>query len=116
VSRLARPGQVWMVDLGVPVGSEPSGRRLAVVVGSTLHCSFPIAMALVAPCTTVDRGLPHHVGIDWQAAGLDHPTWVRTEDIRSISERRLTRRSPLGYLTGPDLSEVRRFIALMTTD
>ena len=116
MSRLARQGQVWMIDLGVPVGSEPSGRRPAVVVGSTLHCSFPIAMALVAPCTTVDRGLPHHVLIDWQAAGLDRPTWVRTEDIRSLSERRLVRRGPLGNLTAPDLAEVRRFIRLMTDD
>jgi len=116
VSRLARPGQVWLVDLGNPIGSEPSGRRPAVVIGSTLHCSFPIAMALVAPCTTVDRGLPHHVAIDWQAAGLDRPTWVRTEDIRSISERRLTRRLPAGHLVATDLTRVRHFIALMTAD
>jgi mRNA interferase MazF len=116
VSRLVRPGQVWLVDLGVPVGSEPSGRRPAVVVGSTLYCSFPIGMALVAPCTSVDRGLPHHVAIDWQAAGLDRPTWVRTEDIRSVSERRLVRRGPLGHLTAPDLAEVRQFIRLMTDD
>ena len=105
-----------MVDLGVPVGPEPSGRRPAVVIGSTLHCSFPIAMALIAPCTTVDRGLPHHVAIDWQAVGLDRPTWVRTEDIRSISERRFVRRGPLGYLTPTDLTQIRHFITLMTTD
>jgi mRNA-degrading endonuclease toxin of MazEF toxin-antitoxin module len=73
-------------------------------------------MALIAPCTTVDRGLPHHVAPDWQATGLDSPTWVRTEDIRSISERRLIRRGPLGHLTAPDLTKVRCFIRLMTDD
>jgi mRNA interferase MazF len=113
VSRRVLPGQVWLVDLGTPIGSEQAGRRPAVVVGSALHCSFPIDMALVAPCTSVDRGLPHHVPIDWHAAGLDRPTWVRTEDLRSISERRLTARGPLGELTDADLAEVRRFIRLM---
>jgi mRNA interferase MazF len=87
-----------------------------VVVGSALHCSFPIEMALVAPCTSVDRGLPHHVPIDSDAAGLDRPTWIRTEDVRSISERRLAARGPLGQLTDADLAEVRRFIRLMIDD
>lgn len=105
-----------MVDLGTPLGSEQAGRRPAVVVGSELHCSFPIDMALMVPCTSVDRGLPHHVAVDWQAAGLDRPTWVRTEDVRSVSERRLIRRGPLGRLTPADLAEVRRFLALMLTD
>jgi mRNA interferase MazF len=104
---------VWLVDLGIPIGSEQAGQRPAVVVGSALHCSFPIDMALVAPCTSVDRGLPHHVPIDRHAAGLDRSTWVRTEDLRSVSERRLTGRRPLGQLTNADLAEVRRFIRLM---
>jgi mRNA interferase MazF len=113
VSRLVRPGQVWMVDLGVPVGSEPAHHRPAVVVGSAMHCAFPIEMALIAPCTTANRGLPHHVAVDWRAAGLAHPTWVRTEDLRAISERRLIRRRPLGDLTAPDLAAVRRYAHLM---
>jgi mRNA interferase MazF len=116
VSRLVRPGQIWLVDLGNPVGSEQSGRRPAVVVGSALHCSFPIDMALMAPCTSVDRGLPHHVGIDWQTAGLDRPTWVRTEDVRAVSDRRLVRRGPVGHVTPADLDTVRRFIQLMIED
>jgi mRNA interferase MazF len=113
VSRIVRPGQLWLVDLGTPIGSEQAGRRPAVVVGSELHCSFPIEMALVAPCTSVDRGLPHHVAIDWQAAGLERPTWVRTEDVRSVSERRIVRDNPLGQLNRADLLQVRRFIRLM---
>lgn len=101
------------MDLGTPIGSEQAGRRPAVVVGSELHCSFPIEMALVAPCTSVDRGLPHHVAVDWRAAGLQRPTWVRTEDVRSVSERRLVDDRPFGQLSSTDLLRVRRFIRLM---
>jgi mRNA-degrading endonuclease toxin of MazEF toxin-antitoxin module len=53
------------------------------------------------------------VPIDWRAAGLDRPTWVRTEDVRSVSERRLGARGPFGQLTDADLAEVRRFVRLM---
>jgi hypothetical protein len=59
---------------------------------------------------------PRHVAIDWRAAGLDRPTWVRTEDLRSVSDRRLVRRGPLSHLTAPDLAEVTRFIHLMIGD
>jgi mRNA interferase MazF len=102
-----------MIDFGIPAGSEQGGRRPAVVVGSDLHCSFPISMAIVVPCTTVDRGLPHHVTLDWKAAGLDRPTWARTEDIRSIAEQRLTRRAPIGQVSPGDLAEISRFVRRM---
>ncbi len=116
MSRRARPGQIWLVDLGYPVGSdgsEQAGTRPAVVVGSLLHCSFPIETAIVVPCTSVDRGLPHHVAIDWEFAGLDRPTWVRTDDVRSVSERRFAARGPLGRLSDADLACVRRFVTMM---
>jgi mRNA interferase MazF len=102
-----------MADFGVPAGSEQGGRRPAVVVSSDLHCSFPISMAIVVPCTTVDRGLPHHVALDWKVAGLDRPTWARTEDIRSISENRLARRMPIGQVSVADLAEISRFVRRM---
>src|SRR5439155_24535669 len=79
-------------------------------------CALPIGIALVAPCTNSDRGPPHHVAVDWQTAGLKRPTWARTEDVRSISERRLLRRDPLGSLTDPDPAAVRRLILLMTSE
>jgi mRNA interferase MazF len=116
VSRRARPGQVWYVDLGYPVGSEQAGRRPAVVVSSRTHCSFPIEMAIVVPCTSVDRGLPHHVAIDWKSAGLDRATWVRTDDVRSVAERRFTLREPIGQLLESDLAQVRRFVRMMIED
>jgi mRNA interferase MazF len=116
VSRLARPGQIWLIDLGTPIGSEQCGRRPGMVVGSELHCSFPIGMVLVAPCTTVDRGLPHYVAIDWRAAGLERPTWVRTEDVRAVSERRLVRPEPLGQVPLADQARIGRFVRLMLVD
>lgn len=113
MSRRAKSGEVWLIDFGTPVGSEQAGRRPGVVVGSRLHCSFPIEMVIVAPCTSVNRGLPHHVPIDWRAAGLDRPTFVRTEDLRSVSERRLSDRGPVGRVADVELTRIRRFVQMM---
>jgi mRNA-degrading endonuclease toxin of MazEF toxin-antitoxin module len=70
-------------------------------------------MVLIAPCTTADRGLPHHVELDWRAVGLARPTWVRTEDVRAVSDRRLQGQRPLGSVTDSDLTTVKQFLRLM---
>lgn len=108
-----RPGEVWLASFEPVVGHEQGGTRPAIVVGSPVHCAFPISMALVAPCTSVDRGFPHHVAIDWRVAGLDRPTWVRTEDVRAISERRLVGATPRGSVTPADLVEIKNMLRVM---
>jgi mRNA interferase MazF len=112
VSR-SRPGEVWFVDLDPSIGHEKGGRRPAVVVGSALHCSFPIDMVLVAPCTSVDRALAHHVPIDWRAAGLRRPTFVRTEDVRALSERRLIGDRPVGLVNASDIARIKHLLRMM---
>jgi mRNA interferase MazF len=108
-----RPWQVWWVDLGDPIGSEQGGRRPAVIVASALHCQFPIDMTLVAPLTTRNRRLPHHVPIVSANAGLEAKSFARTEDVRSISTRRLVGGQPIGRLSETEQTEVRRWIRRM---
>ncbi|MGH3998918.1 MAG: type II toxin-antitoxin system PemK/MazF family toxin [Pseudonocardiaceae bacterium] len=84
------PWQVWWVDFGSPIEPEQGGIRPAIVVGSTTHCRFPIDMALMVPLTARDRQLDHHVRIASPESGLSRPSWARTEDITTVSTRRLT--------------------------
>lgn len=100
------PWQVWLVDLGEPVGHEQGGVRPAVVVGSTTHCLFPIGMALVVPLTTRDRGLHHHVSITSAESGLRRPSWARTEDVRAVSTQRFTEATPLGIASAEEIEEL----------
>lgn len=111
-TRLA-PWQVWLTDFGTPVGSEQGRIRPAVVVGSEDHCRFPIAMALMVPLTTRDRGLPHHVPIGSTESGVNQPSWVRTEDITAVSLERFCRSSPLGTLSAEERTNVARWINRM---
>jgi mRNA interferase MazF len=97
---------VWLVDFGQPVGHEQGGLRPAVVVGSATHCRFPIDMALVAPMTTRDRGLDHHVLIDSSESGLDRPSWARTEEITAVSTDRFARSKPLGAASVTEIARL----------
>jgi mRNA interferase MazF len=115
VSRTLRlaPWQVWLVDFGQPIGHEQGGLRPAVVVGSATHCRFPIDMALVAPMTTRDRGLDHHVRIDSSESGLDRPSWVRTEEITAVSTQRFARSKPIGTASPAEIAGLRVWLREM---
>jgi mRNA interferase MazF len=108
-----RPWEVWWVDLGNPIGSEQGGRRPAIVVASALHCQFPIDLTLVVPLTIRNRRLPHHVPVGSADAGLEAKSFARTEDVRSISTRRLVGEAAIGRLSAAEQTEVRRWIRRM---
>lgn len=107
------PWQVWLVDFGQPVGHEQGGLRPAVVIGSTTHCRFPIGMALVVPLTSRDRGLDHHVRIDSAQAGLNRPSWARTEDVTTVSTQRFARSAPLGTASDSEVAELTQWLREM---
>jgi mRNA interferase MazF len=52
----------------------------------------PAGVVLVVPVTSTDRGIPSHVEIEPGESGLDHPSYAKCEDVKSISERRLVGR------------------------
>jgi mRNA interferase MazF len=104
---------VWTANLSPQLGNEQAGHRPCVVVSSSLHCAFPIPMAIVVPLTTVDRGLPHHVPINSASSGVEAPSFARTDDIRAISERRFTSRRPMGVLSSQEREAVKSQLRLM---
>ncbi|GIG69356.1 type II toxin-antitoxin system PemK/MazF family toxin [Phytomonospora endophytica] len=101
-----RPWEVWYVDLGEPVGHEQGGSRPGVVVGSALHCRFPIQMAIFVPLTTTDRGLTHHVPVFSPDSGLAKPSFAMTEQPRTLSTDRLEDDLPLGMLVEAERREI----------
>lgn len=86
----ARRGEVWLIDFGEPVGSEPAGRRPGVVVSADrLNES---RAGVVVPCTTTRRELPSHIEIEAGESGLDETCYAKCEDVKSVSERCLLSR------------------------
>lgn len=90
---MASIGELWLVDFGEPYPGEPAAHRPTVVIGppDTFGSSFPFA--IVAPLTTIRRGLSLHVEVDpTPESGLDEVSYVQCELIRSINRRRLRHR------------------------
>jgi mRNA interferase MazF len=96
---IPRRGEIWLVDFGEPVGREQAGTRPAVVVSTDALNEGPSGVVVVIPLTSTRRGLPSHVEIEPGPSGLDHPSYAKCEDVKSISDRRLVDR--LG-VAGPE--------------
>lgn len=83
-------GDVWLVDLGDPIGHEAAARRPALVVSddpANVH-----GLAVVCPITRTRRGYPTHVELEVDPSGLGATSYIQAEQIRTISTARLVRR------------------------
>jgi mRNA interferase MazF len=109
-----RRGDVVVADLSPVIGHAQGGRRPVVVLSPVSYNAWPIEMAIVAPITSVDRRLRHHVPIG-KEAGLRGNSFVMPEYIRAISQHRLAER-PLGSATQETLDKVEWWVANFTSD
>lgn len=97
-------GEVWLVDLNPTRGHEQAGVRPALVVSVDLFNHGPAGLAVVLPVTSRAKGVPLHVPVDPPEAGLKMRSFIKTEDIRSVSLERLTRR--MGQVTTATMAQV----------
>jgi len=109
-----RRGDVVVADLSPIAGHEQGGRRPVLVLSPAQYNAWPIGMAIVAPITSTNRRLRHHVPIG-KESGLDRDSYVMPEYVRAISQQRLAER-PLGAARQPTLDQVEWWVETFTTD
>lgn len=88
----AARGDIWLVDFGEPIGHEQGYRRPAVVMSVDRFNRSRAGLVVVLPITSARRGVPSHIEIESGSSGLDHTSYAKTEDIKSVSTARLVRR------------------------
>ena len=84
------PGAVAWASLEPTRGREQSGHRPVLVIASDGYLDAVTTLVIALPITGVDRGWPNHVRVDGPS-GLDRPSWVMTEQPRTLARERLTR-------------------------
>jgi mRNA interferase MazF len=95
VNRGARPirrGNIYLVDFGVPRGSEQAGIRPAVVVSTddlNEVSSTLIVAAITKKLPSADRARPQHVPISITGTGLTLPGMIKVDQIITVSRDRL---------------------------
>ncbi len=100
----ASRGDLCSVELSPVRGREQAGRRPALVVSVDEFNHGPADLVVVVPLTTKDKGIPFHVGIRPPEGGVDRPSYIKCEDVRSVSKERLVEQ--LGSVDAGTLAQV----------
>ena len=85
-------GEIWMVDLSPIRGREQAGHRPAMILSADLFNRGPADLVVVLPMTSKAKGIPLHVPVGPPEGGVKTQSYIKCEDVRSISKERLTTR------------------------
>lgn len=83
------PGVVAWAALEPARGREQGGHRPVLIVASAGYLDAVTTLVIALPITTTDRGWPNHVLVEGPS-GLDRPSWIMTEQPRTLARDRLT--------------------------
>jgi mRNA interferase MazF len=86
-----------MADLGTGRGREQSGIRPVLVVSEDGFNRSGAELVIVVPMTSRPKRVRTHVPVSPPEGGLAVPSFVKCEDVRSLSIDRLIR--PMGTLS-----------------
>ena len=104
IGALPSRGEVWLVDLNPSRGHEQAGKRPGLVVSVDEFNHGPAGLVVVLPITSKAKGIRFHFAVEPPEGGLKVMSFVKCEDLRSISVERLSRR--LGSVSVDTLAEV----------
>ena len=104
-------GDVWQVSFGPVRGREQDGERPAVVISVDELNSGPAELLIVIPMTTRRKGISWHVFVPKGEAGLDFDSYIKVEDVTSISKERLVRYR--GNLTYPRVEQIQHILRVL---
>ena len=85
-------GEIWSARLDPVVGHEQGGERPCLVISDDRFNQSRAELVIVVPMTRTERGIASHVSIDPPEGGLKAASFVKCEDVRSISKQRLQAR------------------------
>lgn len=85
-------GEVWLADLNPVKGHEQAGKRPCLIISVDLFNQGASGLVVVLPITSKDKGILFHVELNPPEGGLKVRSFIKCEDVRSISVRRLERR------------------------
>ncbi|PZC53083.1 MULTISPECIES: type II toxin-antitoxin system PemK/MazF family toxin [unclassified Mesotoga] len=97
-------GEIWLANLSPTRGREQSGFRPCLVISVDQFNHGPAELVIVVPLTSKNKSIPLHVKISGEQTGLDVTSYIKTEDLRSVSRNRLEKK--IGQVSEEVLLEV----------
>ena len=103
-SPLPARGEIWEVNLDPTRGHEQAGVRPALVVSVDAFNRGLAGLVVVLPITTIAKGIPFHVAVSPPEGRVKRPSFIKCEDVRSVSRERLI--APWGSVSGRTMNIV----------
>jgi mRNA interferase MazF len=103
---IVQRGELYWLDWNPARGSEQAGRRPALVIQENPASSNPnYPLTIVAAVSTQGRDIAAHVAIEPSVFnGLSAPSYVKCEQVQTVSKARLTQR--IGVLEAQAMTRV----------
>ncbi|NHE59983.1 type II toxin-antitoxin system PemK/MazF family toxin [Cyclobacterium plantarum] len=91
---LIKQYEIWIADLNPQIGTEPGKNRPVVVVQTNLLNKIPHPSTIVCPITTNVQANAEilRVHLNKGVANLNQPCDIMIDQIRTIDNKRLTRK------------------------
>ena len=104
-------GEVWFVDLDPTKRREHAGQRPCLVISDDRLNRSAAELVIVIPITSKNKHIPSHVELLPPEGGLQLQSFIKCEDIRSISTDRLIK--VLGIVNQTTLDSVEERLRLL---
>lgn len=85
-------GEVRFINLDPTTGREQAGSRPALVVSVDTFNHGPAELIVVLPITSKSKSISFHVQVLPPEGGLSTQSFIKCEDMRSVSKKRLIRK------------------------
>jgi mRNA interferase MazF len=85
-------GKIRLTNLNPVKGHEQAGKRPCLIISVDLFNRGASGLVVVLPITSKDKGIPFHVELNPPEGGLKISSFIKCEDVRSVSVERLEKR------------------------
>src|ERR1035437_6237956 len=82
-------GDVWSINLDPTIGREQAGVRPALIVSVDKFNHVTADLVVVLPITSQNTNQPIHEPVKPPEGGLSTLSFIKCDDIRSVSKQRL---------------------------
>lgn len=101
-----------MVDFDPTHGHEQAGCRPALIISDDMFNQSRAGLVFAVPMTTQARGIPTHVDVSPPEGGVRAASFLKCEDLRSISVDRLVD-APWGAVSARTLERVESVLRIL---
>lgn len=107
-------GDIWILDFTPGRGSEQAGRRPALVLQNDFGNQNPrYPNTIVLAMSTKSKPVPFHVEITPNRRnGLKDVTYIKCEQILTVSKSRLQGRNRVGRISSAQMAQVETAVKL----